>query len=78
MDKQKIILLALFLSAVLTLSFADESKKEKGIYNIAKNRAEKHALNSLALLKGKTELTKFAGTGRRQGKDDEGPVKTKG
>ena len=52
----------------------DESKKEKEIYNIAKNRAEKHALNALALLKGKTELTKYAGTGRRQGKEDEGQI----
>ena len=49
----------------------DESEDEKEIFGIAKNRAEKHALNALALLKGKTELTKNAGTGRRQGKDDE-------
>ena len=53
----------------------DEAKKEKEIYEIAKNRAEKHALNALELLKGKTELTKFAGMGRRQGKEDEGPIK---
>lgn len=52
----------------------DEAKTEKEIYNIAKNRAEKHALNALALLKGKTELTKYAGMGRRQGKKDEGPI----
>lgn len=49
--------------------------KEKDIYEIAKNRAEKHALNALALLKGKTELSKYAGKGRRQGKNDEGPIK---
>ncbi|MBI2557828.1 riboflavin synthase [Candidatus Woesearchaeota archaeon] len=55
----------------------DESKKEREVYHIAKNRAEKHALNALALLKGKIELTKFAGTGRRQGKDDEGAIKIK-
>lgn len=53
----------------------DESKSEKEIYRIAKNRAEKHALNALELLKGKTALTKNAGTGRRQGKDDEGQIK---
>ena len=52
----------------------DEAKSEKEIYEIAKNRAEKHALNALALLKGKTELTKYAGKGRRQGKKDEGPI----
>ncbi|MBI2656650.1 riboflavin synthase [Candidatus Woesearchaeota archaeon] len=53
----------------------DEAKTEKEIYNIAKNRAEKHALNALALLKGKTSLAKYAGMGRRQGKQDEGPIK---
>src|SRR3989338_9127884 len=31
----------------------DEAKKEKEIYEIAKNRAAKHALNALALLKGR-------------------------
>ena len=53
----------------------NEAKKEKDLYEIAKNRAEKHALNALALLKGKTELTKYSGKGRRQGKKDEGPIK---
>lgn len=53
----------------------DEAKSEIELYSIAKNRAEKHALNALALLKGKTELTKYAGTGKRQGKDDERPIK---
>src|SRR3989338_1064865 len=53
----------------------DEAKSNKELFEIAKNRAEKHALNALALLKGKTELTKYAGTGRRQGKDDIGALK---
>ncbi len=53
----------------------DEAKTEKEIYKIAKNRAEKHALNARALLKGKTELTRYAGTGKRQGKEDEGHIK---
>lgn len=53
----------------------DEAKTEKELYRIAKNRVEKHALNALALLKSRTELTKYAGMGRRQGKDDEGPIK---
>ena len=53
----------------------DEAKTEKEIYIIAKNRTEKHALNALALLKGKTELTKYAGMGKRQGKEDEGPIR---
>ena len=53
----------------------DEAKTEKEIYEIAKNRTIKHALNALELLKGKTALTRYAGTGRRQGKEDEGQIK---
>lgn len=53
----------------------DEAKNHKELYAIAKNRTEKHAINVLALLKSKTTLTKFSGMGRRQGKEDEGPVK---
>src|SRR3989338_4256020 len=53
----------------------DEAKTEKEIYNIAKNRAAKHALNALALLKGRSELTKYAGMGKRQGKEDEVPIR---
>jgi len=55
----------------------DESEDEKEIFEIAKNRAEKHALNALELLKDKTTLTPYAGTGRRQGKEDEGPINIK-
>ncbi|HJN56711.1 riboflavin synthase [Candidatus Woesearchaeota archaeon] len=53
----------------------DESEDEKEIFEIAKNRAEKHALNALVLLEGKEALTKNAGMGKRQGKDDEGEIK---
>ena len=53
----------------------DEANDDKELYEIAKNRAEKHALNTLELLKSKTALTKYAGIGKRQGKEDEGPVK---
>ncbi len=55
----------------------DEAKTEKEIYEIAKSRAEKHALNALELLKSKTSLTKYAGKGRRQGKEDEGAIRVK-
>lgn len=55
----------------------DEAKTEKEIYEIAKNRAAKHALNALELLKGSTALTKYAGTGRRQGRKDESPIRVK-
>ena len=57
--------------------YTDEAKTDKELFQIAKNRVVKHALNTLALLKGRTELTKNAGTGKRQGKDDEGPIKIK-
>jgi riboflavin synthase len=52
----------------------DEAKSDKDLKQIAINRATKHAKNALALLKGKTTLTPYAGTGRRQGKDDVGEI----
>jgi riboflavin synthase len=55
----------------------DEAKGEKELYQIAKNRSEKHALNALALLKGRSELSRYAGMGRRQGKEDEGSIKVR-
>ena len=54
--------------------YMDEAKSEKELYEIARNRSEKHAANALNLLKGKTSLTKYAGTGKRQGKQDEGSI----
>lgn len=54
---------------------ADEAKNDKELFEIAKNRTEKHALNILALLKGKEVLSKFAGQGKRQGKEDESHLK---
>ena len=53
----------------------DEAKNDKELYDIAKDRTTKHALNVLELLKGKTALTKHAGMGKRQGKKDAGPIK---
>jgi len=55
--------------------YMDEAKSNKELYQIAKNRTEKHSLNAIALLKSKTSLTKNAGKGIRQGKKDEGPIK---
>jgi len=54
---------------------ADEDPDENELKKIAINRAEKHALNTLELLKGKTTLTSYAGHGRRQGREDEGQLK---
>jgi len=53
----------------------DEAKNDEELCEIAKNRSEKHALNTLELLKDKTALTPYAGQGRRQGKEDEGSIK---
>src|SRR3989338_2479707 len=53
----------------------DEAQNNKELFAIAHPRSETHALTALALLKGKTELTKYAGTGRRQGKEDIGILK---
>ncbi|MBS3110225.1 riboflavin synthase [Candidatus Woesearchaeota archaeon] len=55
----------------------DEAKDDKDLHNLAKNRASKHALNAIELLKGKTALSPYAGTGRRQGRNDAGQVKNK-
>ena len=52
----------------------DGNLNEKLLYTICKNRAYKHTLNALELLKGKTVLTPKAGTGLRQGFDDEGEI----
>jgi riboflavin synthase len=46
----------------------DEEKDSKKLVALGYDRAYKHALNALALLKGKTALTPFAGKGLRQGK----------
>lgn len=53
----------------------DEATSGKELHEICKNRSYKHTLNAVALLKGKTELSKYAGQGVRQGFDDEGPVR---
>ena len=52
----------------------DEAKNKKELREIAINRATKHTLNALALLNGKSALTPFAGSGRRQGKSDVGGI----
>ena len=55
----------------------DEAKDDNDLYELTKNRTEKHALNTLELLKGKEALQKNAGQGKRQGRDDEGSIKIK-
>lgn len=49
-----------------------ETSDEKEQKEIALDRTRKHALNALALMKGKDALRIFAGKGRRQGHKDAG------
>ena len=52
----------------------NESWSEKEFYEICENRARKHAVNAILLATNPEQLTKFAGTGMRQGKDNEGMI----
>ena len=52
----------------------DEAKDDADLVALTKDRVYKHTQNALALLKGKTELSKDAGKGIRQGRDDVGGV----
>ncbi len=44
-----------------------EERDARKLARIAQDRVRKHAQNALALLKGKTALSRDAGTGKRQG-----------
>ncbi len=52
----------------------DETASERELMAICEDRARKHAENALLLLFGQDELRRRAGTGRRQGRPDEGPL----
>lgn len=51
---------------------AKEARSKEKLRAIATDRVQKHALNALALLRGKESLTRFAGQGLRQGGPDRG------
>lgn len=54
----------------------DEASDPDELYDIAVDRARKHALNLVKLVKyGREALTPYAGKGLRQGRPDEGPIK---
>jgi len=53
----------------------DEAETERELVKIAKNRARKHAKNAINLLFHPDELIKEAGMGKRQGREDVGPLK---
>jgi riboflavin synthase len=52
----------------------DEGKDEKDLLEITKNRVYDHTMNTLTLLKGKEKLSKFAGKGIRQGRQNIGAI----
>ena len=52
-----------------------EAQDEKKLYEIAQDRARKHAKNALRLIFDPESLTRMAGMGLRQGSPDAGPIK---
>lgn len=54
--------------------YLDEGKDEKDLLEIVKDRTKKHALNAIALLRGRNNLERFAGKGKRQGSEDIGEL----
>ncbi|MCK5282967.1 MAG: riboflavin synthase [Nanoarchaeota archaeon] len=48
----------------------DEGKDKKELLEITENRTYEHTMNAIALLKGKETLSRKAGKGIRQGKED--------
>ncbi|MEO2240537.1 MAG: riboflavin synthase [Euryarchaeota archaeon] len=53
----------------------DEAEDERELYELAVRRAEEHALNVVKLLEKPERLTREAGTGRREGHPDVGPLR---
>lgn len=53
----------------------DEGKDEADLYSIFEDRARKHAVNAVLLATKPSELSKFAGKGKRQGRHDAGPIR---
>ncbi|MBU0591340.1 riboflavin synthase [Candidatus Micrarchaeota archaeon] len=54
----------------------NEAWSEKEFFEICDNRVRKHAHNAVLIVTNPEELTKNAGKGMRQGKEDEGEVST--
>jgi riboflavin synthase len=52
----------------------DEAKSDTELAGICEDRARKHAQNALMLLFDQAQMQKRAGTGRRQGRKDEGAL----
>lgn len=55
--------------------YEDEAESDKRLFELARNRARAHARNVVKLLFHPDELVRDAGTGRRQGYADAGPIR---
>lgn len=53
----------------------DEAERDRELYDIAEDRARKHARNALKLIYDPDYLTRNAGRGLRQGGPDAGPIR---
>ena len=54
---------------------SSEAENDAGLGRILKDRVEKHAVNALDLVMQPESLTRRAGTGQRQGAENEGQLK---
>ncbi len=52
----------------------NEGKDEADLYSIFEDRTRKHAVNAVVLASNPGQLTVFAGMGKRQGRQDAGPI----
>ena len=52
----------------------DEGNDDADLYSIFEDRTRKHAVNAVLLASDPSRLSKFAGTGRRQGRRDAGRI----
>ncbi|MEM2137870.1 MAG: riboflavin synthase [Candidatus Anstonellaceae archaeon] len=51
-----------------------EGKDEADLYSVFEDRTRKHAVNAVLLASSPSELSKFAGKGKRQGRPDAGSL----
>jgi riboflavin synthase len=54
-----------------------EGKDEADLYSVFEDRTRKHAVNAVLLASNPSELAKFAGKGKRQGRSDAGQIKAR-
>lgn len=54
--------------------FEHEGKNEADLYSIFEDRTRKHAVNAALLITNPAALEKMAGKGKRQGRQDAGPI----